>query len=141
MKMKVVVLVAAVCSIFPLTARCQESPKPLLPQEAVWKMRYDAKLDGEIHAKDGEAVRWKFAVRNNRIGGNLAGLKDGDPSDHRIAGEVVEGKPAIVSLRQDGPKGLVCFYTGKLTADGRIEGTWFDNRGTAGDFELQVEAK
>jgi hypothetical protein len=53
----------------------------------------------------------------------------------------VEGKPSIVFLRQDGPKGLVCFYTGKLSEDGKITGTWFDNRGSSGDFEMAVEKK
>ena len=49
-------------------------------------------------------------------------------------------KPAILFLRQDGPKGLVCFYSGKQLDDGRFAGTWFDNRGSSGDFEL-IEQK
>ena len=56
-------------------------------------------------------------------------------------GEVVAGTPPIVSLRQDGPKGLVCYYTGKRTAADRIVGTWYDNRGSSGDFEFTIEKK
>src|SRR3954451_21585649 len=94
-------------------ARADAAPKPLLPAEAVWVMRYDAKLDGVVTGQPADAVRWAFAVRNDRVSGGLAGLKAGAPSDPRIAGEVVPGGPPIVLLRQDGPKGLVCFYTGR----------------------------
>jgi hypothetical protein len=124
--------------VLPGAART-EDPKPLLPAEAVWSMRYDDKLDGEVTGKPADAVRWMFTVRNDRIAGSLAGLKAGDPSDHRIAGEVVAGKPAIVMLRQDGPRGLVCYYTGKRVDEGKIVGTWFDNRGKSGDFEMVIE--
>jgi hypothetical protein len=104
-------------------------------------MRYDAKLDGQLSDKDAGEVRWRCAVRNNRYSGSLAGLKENDPTDHRLAGEIVDGKPAILFLRQDGPKGLVCFYTGKRSEAGTFVGTWFDNRGKSGDFELTVEPK
>jgi len=121
--------------------RAEEPPRPLLPAEAVWVMRYDAKLDGQVTGKPEDSVRWAFTVRNDRVSGSLAGLKAGDPTDHRIAGEVVPGKPPIVMLRQDGPKGLVCYYTGQRVEEGRVVGTWFDNRGKAGDFEMVVEKK
>jgi hypothetical protein len=114
---------------------------PQLPAEAVWVMRYDDKLDGEVHAKPGGEVRWQVSVRNDRVAGRLAGKKEADPTDHRMAGEVVAGKPGIVSLRQDGPNGLVCYYVGRRTAAGRIAGTWYDNRGGAGDFEFALEPK
>jgi hypothetical protein len=102
-------------------------------------MRYDDKLDGEVTGKSADAVRWALTVRNDRISGSLAGLKAGDPSDHRIAGEIVAGKPAIIMLRQDGPRGLVCYYTGKRVEEGKVVGTWFDNRGKSGDFEMGIE--
>src|SRR6266851_3328391 len=100
-----VVAVAAVGSFHLYSAATLDAPKPILVQDAAWKMRYDSKLDGELSAKGDGEVRWKFAVRNNRISGSLADLKDGDPADHRLAGEIVEGEPPIVFLRQDGPKG------------------------------------
>ena len=104
-------------------------------------MKYDDKLDGEVHAKAGGDVRWRIAVRNDRIAGSLADLKDSDPKDHKLAGEVAAGKSPIVHLRQDGPGGLTCYYTGKLVANDRVVGTWYDNRGAAGDFEMAVEKK
>jgi hypothetical protein len=131
----------AVLSLVALAARADDAPKPLLPAEAVWVMRYDAKLDGEVTGRPADAVRWAFAVRNDRVSGGLAGAKSGDPADHRVAGEVVAGSPPIILLRQDGPKGLVCYYTGKRVEGGRVVGTWFDNRGKAGDFEMVVEQK
>ncbi len=133
----------AILVSLPTTTRtaADEAPKALLPVEAVWVMRYDDKLDGELHAKPGGEVRWKLSVRNDRIAGSLAGMKEADPSDHHLAGEIVPGNPPIVSLRQDGPKGLVCYYTGKRVAADRIVGTWYDNRGAAGDFEFTPEKK
>jgi len=122
-------------------ALADDAPKAPLPAEAVWVMRYDAKLDGEVTGKPADAVRWRFAVRNDRVAGNLADHKPGDPADHRIAGEVALGSPPIVMLRQDGPRGLVCYYTGKRVDEGRVVGTWFDNRGKSGDFELVIEKK
>lgn len=124
----------------PRTA-VDEAPKALLPTEGVWVMHYDDKLDGELHAKPGGEVRWKLSVRNDRISGSLAGMKESDPTDHHLAGEIVQGNPPIISLRQDGPKGLVCYYTGKRVTADRIVGTWYDNRGSAGDFEFTPEKK
>ena len=124
-----------------LTACADDAPKPLLPADGIWVMRYDDKLDGEVTGKLADAIRWAFVVRNDRVSGGLAGLKAGDPTDHRVAGEVVAGTPPIVLLRQDGPKGLVCYYTGQRKMEGRVVGTWYDNRGKAGDFEMVVEKK
>jgi hypothetical protein len=104
-------------------------------------MRYDSKLDGKLEDKSHGEVRWRIALRNNRLTGGLADAKEKDPSDHRLAGELAEGKPPILFMRQDGPKGLVCYYSGKRVAENRIAGTWFDNRGNSGDFELALERK
>lgn len=132
-------LVVLALAAIPLKA--DEPPRPLLQAEAVWVMRYDAKLDGQVTGKAEDGVRWALAVRNDRISGSLADHKPGDSTDYRIAGEVVSGKPPIVMLRQDGPKGLVCYYTGQRVEEGRVVGTWFDNRGKAGDFEMVIEKK
>jgi hypothetical protein len=136
--------VAAVGSIVVCCFSAWAGGQPPLTPDGVWKMRYDAKLDGQVLAEakgDVGEVRWRCAVRNNRVSGSLAGLKENDPSDHRLAGEIVDGKPAILFLRQDGPRGLVCFYTGKRSESGSFVGTWFDNRGKSGDFELVIEPK
>ena len=126
-----------VCSV----ALGDEPPKPLLAPAGIWIMRYDSKLDGKLDDNSHGEVRWKIAVRNNRISGGLAEAKEKDPSDHRLAGEIAVGKPPIAFMRQDGPRGLVCYYSGKLVAENRVAGTWFDNRGNSGDFELAVERK
>jgi hypothetical protein len=115
--------------------------EPTPPADAVWVMKYDDKLDGEVKAKPGGEVRWRVAARNDRLAGSLADLKEGDPKDHKLAGELAAGKTPIVHLRQDGPGGLTCYYTGKLLANDRIAGTWYDNRGSSGDFEMTVEKK
>ena len=44
-------------------------------------------------------------------------------------------------LCQEGPNGYVCRHVGRAGDDGRIVGTWFDNRGMSGDFELVPERK
>jgi hypothetical protein len=130
---------ACVLALVSTPALCADAP--LLPAEAVWVMQYDDKVDGEVKAKPGSEVKWKLSVRNDRISGSLAGMKESDPNDHRVSGEIAPGMPPIASLRQDGPKGLVCYYTGKRVAADRIVGTWYDNRGSAGDFEFTVEKK
>jgi hypothetical protein len=122
----------------PSVAVADEPPAPTLPAEAVWVLRYDGKVDGELKPKPGSEVRWRVSSRNGRVSGSLAGKKEGDPSDHKLSGEVAEGKPPVVSLRQDGPKGLVCYYAGTLSA-GKVVGTWYDNRGGSGDFEMAAE--
>lgn len=119
----------------------QEPAKPLVAHDAIWIMRYDSKLDGKLEDKSHGEVRWKIAVRNDRVSGGLADAKDRDPKDHRLAGEIARGKSPILFMRQDGPDGLVCFYSGKFVADNKIAGTWFDNRGNSGDFELANEPK
>ncbi len=120
--------------------RADDPPRTSLPGDSVWVMKYDDKLDGEVKPKPGSDVRWRISVRNDRLSGNLADSKESDPKDHRLSGEVVAGKTPLVHLRQDGPNGLTCYYTGKLVND-RIVGTWYDNRGSAGDFEMAVEKK
>src|SRR5262249_44079444 len=115
-------------------SRPDDPPKPTLPTDAVWTMKYDDKLDGDVKPKPGGEVRWRIAVRNDRIAGNLADSKESDPKDHKLAGEVAPGKSPLIHLRQDGPNGLICYYTGKLVGNDRIVGTWFDNRGGLGDF-------
>lgn len=141
--MGVILLLLTIHSVgnAPYRTAAEEDTKPLLPAEGVWVMQYDDKIDGEVHAKPGDEVRWKLSVRNDRIAGSLAGKKDDDPANHRVSGEIVAGSPPIVSLRQDGPRGLVCYYTGKRVAADRIAGTWYDNRGGSGDFEFTLEKK
>lgn len=112
--------------------------KPLMPSEATWVMKYDGNLDGGVKPKPGSEVRWRISVRNDKIAGSLADLKDDDLKNHRLGGEFVSGKPSIICIRQDGPNGLTCFYTGKLSPKG-ISGTWFDNRGGSGDFVMVIE--
>lgn len=121
--------------VLPAAVAQDAAPAPLLPTEGVWVMRYDDKLDGEVKAKAGDEVKWALSVRNDRISGGLAGKKAADPTDHRLSGEVVAGAPPLVRVRQDGPRGLVCYYVGRRVAADRIVGTWYDNRGGAGDFE------
>jgi len=75
-----------------------------MPADAEWATRYDDKLAGS------SAV----------------------PKGHELAGEIAPGKTPIVHPRQDGPGGLMCYYTGKLVANDRIVGARFDTRGRRG---------
>ena len=114
--------------------------KPIMPSEATWVMKYDGSLDGEVKPKPGSEVRWRISVRNDKIAGSLADLKDDDLKNHRLGGEFVSGKPSIICIRQDGPNGLTCFYSSKLSPKG-LFGTWFDNRGGSRDFVMSIEKK
>jgi hypothetical protein len=131
-------LSVAVLIQFSSAGAADEPMKHNLPAQSVGLMRYDDRLDGELKPKAGSDVRWRISVRNDRISGSLAELKDGDEKNHRLSGEIVLGKPCIVSIRQDGPNGLTCFYTGKIMPNG-IYGVWIDNRGGSGDFVLVLE--
>jgi hypothetical protein len=129
-------LLVGICS----KSIADDLPKLVMPSEATWVMKYDSSLDGEVKPKAGGEVRWRISVRNDKIAGSLAELKDDDIKNHRLGGEFVSGTPSIICIRQDGPNGLTCFYSGKLTPKG-IFGTWFDNRGGSGDFVMALEKK
>jgi hypothetical protein len=119
----------------PLVAGPKEGAEPLL-SDGVWVMKYDDRLDGKVESKPDSDVRWRLTVSKDKVSGKLDNGKG-----HSLAGEVVDGKPPIIFLRQEGPRGLVCYYSGKLVENGRLVGTWFDNRGGSGDFEMRPEAK
>ena len=109
-------------------ASASENAKPLLPASAVWTMRWDLALDGELKNAS-EIQGHKLTVRNNRIVMNAG----------EIIGEIVDGKFPIVTLRQDHARGFIAFYIGKRTMEGHIEGTWFNTFGQSGDFDLILE--
>src|SRR4051812_22166819 len=90
-------------------AQGQEGEK--LPAEGVWKIRWDGKIDGVLRNPEGP-LQIKLSVRNNRITGSLTG------DDTRWSGEVSGGKVVIVTLTQQGKKGYVSYYSGKLIKEG-----------------------
>jgi hypothetical protein len=131
MKLVFAIILAFVSFLPP--AYGDDAPKQLLAADARWKMRFDFRLDGEL--KDAEETKsHRLTVRNNRITGRTV---EGDS----LAGEIVDGEIPVVTLRQDGPEGFVCFYCGKRLKEGHIVGTWFNSRGQSGDFELVLEKK
>ena len=128
--------------LFSLSLLCLTSPAVCLAEEptsGVWVMDYDSELDGDLKAKG--KVEWRVAFKNGRAVGSLASRDADDPKGHQLAGEVADGKTPILTLRQDGPNGLVCFYTGKRAEDGAYVGTWYDNRGGTGDFRFNPPAE
>jgi hypothetical protein len=94
-------------------ASAAEGTEPLLT-EGVWVMKYDDKLDAKVESKPDSDVRWKLTVSKDKVSGSLANARG-----HSLAGEVVQGKPPIIFLRQEGPRGLVCYYSGKLVEKGK----------------------
>jgi hypothetical protein len=127
--------IAFIITTLRLTAAPTEAAEPLLAN-GVWVMRYDDKLDGKVEGKPESDVRWRLDVSKDKVTGSLDNGKG-----HSLSGEVVDGKPPVLFLRQEGPRGLVCFYTGKFAEKNRIFGTWFDNRGGSGDFDMRSESK
>ncbi len=114
-----------------------------LTSNAVWVFRHDTELSGGLGAH-GQAF-WRLAVRSNRILGGPDAPRETAYENHHISGEISGGGAAgdtpVVSLRQEGPNGYVSLHVGRANDDGRIVGTWFDNRGMSGDFELVPEHK
>jgi hypothetical protein len=148
MKARLLVCLLAACALSGAAFRqppAQEKAddKSLLPADAVWELRYDFKVDGELKDVNETKPRWRIVVVNNRITGVLADAKEGDTNMHRLTGEVVGGETPVVFLRQDGqkPRGYVGFHTGLRVEEGRVVGTWYDTRGTSGDFELAIVKK
>ncbi len=82
----------------------------------------------------------------------VARLEDFDNKRHQsqciISGEVISGEPAVVTIRQDRADdvlgagslvrsgGMTVTYLGKVVADGKVIGTFLDNRGGSGDWSL-----
>lgn len=130
-----------VLALFRLPASAQQPGETLLPKHAVWNYKSDRMLDGKLGA-DAAGGPYQITVVNNRIT-----MRPTDPdwvNQVLFTGEIVpgiEGKAPAVFLRQDNQdiKGYVSFHSGQLVEKGRIVGTWFNNRGESGDFELVFE--
>jgi hypothetical protein len=147
MKTRTVAVLVMACAgilatVIPiLLARKGAEAKPLLPDNVVWLIRYDYVLDGVLRGEVSES-RWRFEVHDNHITGTPISDKEGNPEEqHRITGEVVDGRVPLLSLRQAGLTGYVCFTSGRRVGAERFAGTWYDNAGWAGDFEMMRDNK
>jgi hypothetical protein len=111
-------------------------PLPALPVEAVWRVRYDVVLDGEIRG-DAGLLNLRLTIHNKRVHGVPAAThKDDLWADHRVSGELTDGSVQVLFLRQDGPKNYTGYYTARRVNEGRFLGTWIDNQGSSGDFDM-----
>lgn len=136
----VVLLGGVLAIVVPVyLSRTNAEVLPALPTEATWTVRFDTVLDGEIVAQDGKigGLTLRLAVHNNRVTG--VPLASAQYADHRITGELTPGAMDILFLRQDGPAHYVSYYTARRVGAGRFVGTWIDNRGGGGDFDLVQE--
>lgn len=117
-------------AMFPVAAHGEDAATPLLPAHSTWALRWDTTLDGELKSEE-PPVSWRVEVCNNRI------HVDGGRSV--LSGEIIDGMFPTFTLRQDDARGFVAIYSGKLTEQRVIIGTWFNTRGQSGDFKLTIE--
>jgi len=133
-----VICVLAFLALDPFSVRAQPPEHSLLPRHAIWNYKCDRTVDGKL-GDDATGGPYHVTVINNHIT-----MRPTDPDWENkvvLTGEIVpgiEGKPPAFFLRQDNHdiKGYVSFHNGQLVERGRIVGTWFNNRGESGDYEL-----
>jgi hypothetical protein len=120
-----------------LTVSGQPAGESLLPKHSIWKLRYDNTLDGKLENPSETQVR--FSVINNRVIGKS--LDQTWQAKTQYSGEIAFGKHALVVLRQDNDENnYTCIWSGRFHDKGRrIVGTFHDNHGTSGDFEMIFE--
>lgn len=117
----------------PLPAAPQ--PDPDLPWEADWDFRRDTKLDGKVGNGAGE-----YRLRLYDCGQGWNGRTFWkERAEFDLTAEVT--RPAnggtVVLLRVQDNAGCV-LYVGSRGKDGVYTGTWHDNRGNAGDWDMKL---
>jgi hypothetical protein len=117
-------------------------PAVPFPADATWVLRSDCKIDGQVE-EGGQSDRLALRAREGALTGEYVGQRaQGKDNGSRFTGQITRtaaGAP-LLSLRQT-DRWYAANYAGRLVAENRFVGCWFDSDGNAGDFELVVERK
>jgi len=115
------------------------------PVDAKWDLIRDFKIDGKLEETENNMLQLK--TQGNRLVGHFLDKKAaGKVNESIFSGEVATREKPLLILRQDGKfhksfpghELYVAIYTGHLVAANHYRGTWHDNAGGSGEFELKV---
>ena len=115
----------------------------LVPATATWSARWDHTLDGAVVSNS----PWELQldVRNDSITGHVSKDPDGHSSGSIFSGQLIRHKPqapranaAVLVLREDHADGYFVISTARMVSAKRFLGTWVDNAGQIGDFEIKI---
>jgi hypothetical protein len=123
-------------------AWAQEQPVlPILPQAQLdWNLIRDFNIDGKI--EEAECTVLQLSAKGNELSGHFADKKALESDNGSIfSGEVVTREKSLLILKQSlsSNGGYVLIHTGLQVGANHYRGTWHDNGGKSGDFELKLK--
>src|SRR2546423_614741 len=142
MKMQSTRIVLLCCLLFAAGRPLRAREEPKTPQSAdagvVWELKYDRELNGRLDG-DTRGGDLKLTAKKNVITAAPSGgdLTRGD----KWSGLFIVGRVTLIQLREDGLNGYARVLSGKQVNHGPFLGTWHDNDGGSGDFELTLKKK
>jgi len=117
----------------------EKAEAPRLPEDAKWDLKRDFKIDGKL--EDAQDAVLQLKGKGNLLSGHFVDKKAlGEDNDSAFSGEVVTREKSLLILRQehkDKDGTYVVIHTGHLVGENHYRGTWHDNAGKSGDFELK----
>ena len=115
---------------------------PRLPEASKWDLTRDYKIDGKLEDNQNiQQTPLTLLVQGNQLSGHYLDRKaGGENNNSTFSGEIVTREKSLLILRQEGKKDgtYVVIHTGHQIGENHYRGTWHDNSGQSGDFELKI---
>ena len=114
-----------------------------IPSNREWTLRRDYKIDGQLNDAPRDTITLavvRESRNKNRLLGSFRGNKDGTgkPNDSIFTGETIAREGDLLILRQVLPvTQFVGIHVGHRVSPTEFRGTWHDNAGQSGDFDLK----
>ena len=115
-----------------------------MPSDREWTLRRDYKIDAQLNDAPQDTVTLtvvRESRNKNRLLGSFSGNKDGTgkPNDSIFTGETTAREGNLLILRQELPvTQFVGIHVGHRVSANEFRGTWHDNAGQSGDFDLKL---
>jgi hypothetical protein len=117
-----------------------EEREPLMPGAARGKLRY---ASGDLDSTGGTVEDYRFTpLERNRFAGRVPGAKGRSFITAEIVPGALKSPCPLIVLQMRTPvlkganPGHAAIFVGKRVRWGRYEGTWYNNQGDSGQFEL-----
>lgn len=134
------VAVAAVLSSTTVRSQPARAEAPRLPDDARWVLHRDFKIDGKL--ADAQETHLQLKAKGNQLSGHYVDRKAlGVANDTGYTAEIATREKPLIILRgefKEADSTYVIVHTGHLVGENHYRGTWHDNAGNCGDFELKV---